>query len=38
MTEVFDNENKGKPSFSFVVATQTTEEDWRDEKKELMLM
>lgn len=29
MTEVFNNENDGKPSFTFVVATQTTEEDWR---------
>lgn len=38
MTEVFDNENKGKPSFTFVVATQTTEEDWRSGKKELSLM
>ena len=38
MTLVFDNENKGKPSFTFIVATQTTEEDWRSGKKELPLM
>ena len=38
MTEVFNNENKGKPSFSFVVATQTTEEEWREGRKELTLL
>lgn len=38
MTLVFDNGNYGKPSFTFVVATQTTEEDWRSGKKELPLL
>lgn len=38
MTEVFNNENYGKPSFSFVVATQMSEDDWRNGKKELLLM
>lgn len=38
MTLVFDNENYGKHSFSFVVATQTTEDEWRSGKKELPLM
>ena len=38
MTEVFNNENYGKHSFTFIVATQTTEEDWRSGKKELPLM
>lgn len=38
MTEVFNNENKGKPSFTFVVATQMSEDDWRNGKKELPLL
>ena len=38
MTLAFDNENKGKPTFTFVVATQTTEEDWREGRKELTLL
>lgn len=38
MTEVFNNGNYGKPSFSFVVATQISEDDWRSGKKELPLL
>ena len=38
MTEVFNNENKGKPIFTFVVATQMSEEDWRSERREIPIM
>ena len=38
MTEVFDNENKGKPTFTFVVATQMSEDDWRSGSRELPIM
>lgn len=38
MTLIFDNENKGKPIFTFVVATQMSEEDWRSEREELPIM
>lgn len=38
MTEVFNNGNYGKPSFTFVVATQMSEADWRNGKKELPLL
>lgn len=38
MTEVFNNGNKGKPNFTFVVATQMSEYDWRNGKKELPLL
>lgn len=38
MTEVFNNENKGKPIFTFVVATQMSEDDWRSERREIPIM
>lgn len=38
MTEVFNNENKGKPRFTFVVATQMTEDDWRSGRREIPIM
>ena len=38
MTEVFNNENYGKPTFTFVVATQMSEDDWRSGSRELPIM
>lgn len=38
MTLIFDNENKDKPTFTFVVATQMSEDDWRSGSREIPIM